>query len=306
MKKLLLLFLLLSILCTSFMGCAGTNESEPSEYVITKAYNESSPSYEEDVTSYQLFVTSPMQEYYFLDTEKYGAIEVYDKVNIYVDGQKKTLSYIENLYYNEHYRNYRHPEFYPTYRYRDADGNDYVFEGDGTLVGYYTGLREDCSDKISKDEAGSIAKEFFGLVNDKIDLAKYECTSGEVCGDNGYYYFDYYKVIGGYKTSEYIYFTVDYSGKVHSYNARMLGKIPDDIDIDSIDFDLIDEMVKEKLDEMYQDKQEYADNIIFNTDYVITILKTGNIGVKASTEVEFVYGNITTPDEVVTMIIIVP
>jgi hypothetical protein len=103
-------------------------------------------------------------------------------------------------------------------------------------------------DKISEEDAIRIDAEFASKADDKFDASKLKV---QCIDESRYYIITFFLSINGHRVQGSYRIEVGYEGNVLYYSGSPNPQY--DIDISGIDFDLIIELAKAKLDEYYQD-----------------------------------------------------
>ena len=217
------------------------------------------------------------REYDIRDFETFQSYSPKEHMSFEINGQTyegtfKEVSYLPNNYY-------------PTYEYCDNEKNTFGVDINGELIylSFY-GLSDD-GEKISQEQSEIIAEEF---AKKYFDTEEYVRT---VSNRFGRYRIDYVKYIDGIKTDDSATIRVTENGQIKGFVARMLGKIPSNIDTKKIDFNKAELSVYERLDEIYKEAKEKFTKIEYNQfDIYITMLKDGNIGLVADVNVDCIMG----------------
>ena len=125
-------------------------------------------------------------------------------------------------------------------------------------------------EKLTKNECYDIAIEHLKLYVP--DIEEYELTMAHEQGASLGYLYRFFRMINGIKTSESIDIRVDYSGEVYNHSLYGIG-IMKDVDISSIDNDVLNTAISDKLSTMYK---EYETDSFSPKNIMLAKLADGN------------------------------
>lgn len=139
---------------------------------------------------------------------------------------------------------------------------------------------------ISEDDCRKIADD---IADDYIDLNEYKVSSKvSVIDENMSCFFEYYREINGYKTSDYMTVSVDGNGKIMGICIYMLGSFGDVENIKSYD-DEVQEAIREKLGVIYRENNLWKG--YDEEDKILVKLDDGSIAFLFTIKNKFENGN---------------
>ena len=261
MKKVIIFVLIFVIVCVLLSGCDIFDSSAPSEGVITKEplKNAYIPEPIPESNDYLVYIHNPIEDTLPQYWMVYDLPEIYEEMYIYVDGVKTKLIHSKtelDTYYTWYHKNLDRNRVVCV-DYKDDNGNKYSFDLSGKLLSYYSAdwwdkRNNDGMNKISEEDAIRIAAEFASKADDKFDASKLKVQ----CIDESHYYIITFCLsINGHRVQGNYRIEVGYEGSVLYYSGSPNPQY--DIDISGVDFDLIIELAKAKLDEIDEKDIKY-------------------------------------------------
>lgn len=151
-------------------------------------------------------------------------------------------------------------------------GSDrFTIDEDGNVTQFVFKCHTPTSDPISAQQARATAEEFAAKI---FDISLYDVS----VKDNGVYYeIEFRKYIGSFASTDHATIGVDYTGKLFSYSAHMLGRVPLSTKVDDIQMDAVESAVTGKLDEIFAEEKELYQSVEYsNFRYQITTLADGS------------------------------
>lgn len=151
--------------------------------------------------------------------------------------------------------------------YKDSAGNDYIFDRNGKLSGYYDvgGGADfpgydaaeinpsDDSDEALIYSLGQKAKTVFEeLIIDKSRISQYELVTSETFTSYGVCQFSFVKSINGFNTNDTLSIAIDRDGKIKSYTGSRQG-IFDNLTVNADRSD-IEKFIDEKVNSRYKNQ----------------------------------------------------
>ena len=259
MKKTVLFFSIIMLV----IGCTGCSLQNSDLTVLLTGISDGAPD------------LGAVPVYRFADEETYSDHHFDDDAVAVINGQTVT-----GVLHDVEYQDYN---YYPTARYRGDDGSEFDIEPNGTVTFWYSPRTADISsDKITENEAESIAKEFLSQFAD-VDLYETDITDQP---DRSRYEIWFTKRIGNMDTTDCAAVRVFYSGTIDNYGSFMLNHVPNDTENIFAEVDL-DSIVYDGLDKILQNVSNDYNNIKYGEPtYLLTVLKDGKTAVIAIVDVE--------------------
>ena len=145
--------------------------------------------------------------------------------------------------------------------YQDEQGTQYIYgKEDGQFKGYYksNGVASEIESK-SENQLQNIAEKF---LEQYIKLEQYTFTEHSYSEDTKIHTYNYYRIINGYKTADFVFVMLNASGEVVGY-AAPYRNIFDDISVPKIDEIQLIEKLEKSMKVKYQySEYEIKDKII--------------------------------------------
>jgi hypothetical protein len=205
------------------------------------------------------------KEYVLEDYETYEDATAASVMTVHIGDLCLSGTFVKSKYAPDNY--------FPTYEY---EGVDYSFSVDdtGRITACYFS-RETMGNSLSKEKCVAVAEDFLG------NICSLDNYNAEVIDDSKHQEYDvvFTKYVDGLRTKDSARVSVGYDGVVKSFNSWMLGRVPSNIDVNKIDFGIVDASLLQKLDKIYANAKVKFGNIDYGEPYVeLTLLKDGKIG----------------------------
>ncbi len=281
MKKIIFLLSVCMILSVVFGACDSNKQPDNNSSAISGSQNSSNSIYEFDFDAidtadakYQAlifghsdssYLSSGKIEYEFPDHEKYDNISISKTIDISINDKSISCSYKDV--------SYKSYDYYPSYRYFDANKNEYCVDDNGKLVFYYSAASSKIEKQLTQNECIEAAKKY---ANQFTDISQYEMTV-EDQKERQRYIINFRKYINGIKTTDSLRIVIQYDGTVFSYSAFMLGRVNADNTLKEIDAKGATASALQKLDELYKGTESKYSRVEYNDpDVMLTVLKDGS------------------------------
>ena len=224
-------------------------------------------------------------EYDFVDEEQYQDYQPPEYMEVKLGNRTFSGTFYEC--------DYSSLNCFPTYDYKDAQGNFFSVDQDGQLRSF-TMFKENLppiEENIGQEACVAIAKE---LLEDFADVSEYRMEIKEV-SDWAFYEITFWKYINGIRTADSVSVDVYFDGQIRALQTSMFNCVHDTTKTRDIDLVAVVEAIHAKLDtfapevglvwgDLVLEKIEYGEPNI-----KLTILKDGSRGLDCYIDVNYIF-----------------